>query len=184
MSRIEYLTQLEELLKAGRMAPRDMEDALARCDQFILNGGLDKEAETIAGMEPPEVMSQQILADYRARLESRRNRGGLGRNILLAVLLSPLIIAAYTVVLSLAAGGAACIIPGIVSMMVGVGATLSGGVATLLVFLGGGFAALGAGFLLLVCGVALCQGSNWCMRRLFGGGTTPSGGTAPSGRRS
>lgn len=169
MSRIEYLAQLEELLKAGRMAPKDMEDALARCDQFILNGGADKEAETIAGMEPPEIMAQQILADYRARLESRQNRGGLGWKILLGVILSPFILAAYTVVLSLVVGGAACIIPGILSMMVGLGATLSGGVATLLVFLGGGFAALGGGFLLLVGGVALCQGSNWCMRRLFGG---------------
>lgn len=169
MSRIEYLTQLEELLKAGRMAPKDMEDALARCDQYILNAGPEREQETIDSMEPPKIMAEQILADYRARLDAKPRRGGLGWKILLGVILSPFILTAYAVVLGLTAGGVACLIPGIASMMVGLGAVLSGGVATLLVFLGGGFAALGGGFLMLVAGIALCQGSNWCMRRLFGG---------------
>ena len=181
MSRTEYLTRLEELLEAGRMAPKDMEDALGRCSQYIQNAGPEHEEETIAGMVPPETMAEQILADYRGRME--RKSTGLGWKIALGVLLSPIIIAAYAVVLGLTVGGAACVIPGILSMLVGLGATLSGGVATLLVFLGGGLAALGAGFLLLLGGIALCQGSNWCMRRLFGGGTAPSGGTTPSGRR-
>lgn len=172
MSCTEYLSQLEALLKAGRMAPKDLEDALDRCGQYIQNAGTEREAETIAGMEPPEVMAEQILADYRARLDARQRRGGLGRGILLAVILCPFILAAYAVVLGLVAGGVVCIIPGILSMLVGLGAVLSGGVATLLVFLGGGFAALGGGFLLLVGGIALCQGSNWCMRRLFGGRRT------------
>ena len=156
MSRTEYLTRLEELLEAGRMAPKDMEDALGRCSQYIQNAGPEHEEETIAGMVPPETMAEQILADYRGRV-------GIG------FLLSPLILAAYTVVLGLTAGGVACVIPGLLSVLVGLGATLSGGVSTLLVFLGGGFAAMGAGFLLLLGGIALCQGSNWCMRRLFGG---------------
>lgn len=187
MSRMEYLSQLEELLKAGRMAPKDMEDALARCSQYIENAGPEHEEEAVAGLKPPEEMAAEILADYRGRME--RKSTGLGWKIALGVLLSPIIIAAYAVVLGLTVGGAVCLIPGILSMLVGLGATLSGGVATLLVFLGGGLAALGAGFLLLLGGIALCQGSNWCMRRLFGGGTAPSGGTtpggwtAPSGRR-
>lgn len=167
MSRIEYLAQLEGLLQAGRMAPKDLEDALARCNQYIQNAGPEREQETIDGMEPPEVMAEQILADYRGRLS--RKKSGLGGKTLVGVFLSPFILAAYTVVLGLVAGGAACVIPGLLSMLVGLGATLSGGVATLLVFLGGGLAAMGVGFLLILGGVALCQGSNWCMRRLFGG---------------
>lgn len=173
MSRMEYLSQLEELLRAGHMAPKDMEDALARCSRYIENAGPGREEEAVAGMEPPDIMAEQILADYRGRME--RKSPGLGWKIALGVLLSPIIISAYAVVLGLTVGGAACVIPGLLSMLVGLGATLSGGVATLLVFLGGGFAALGAGFLLILGGIALCQGSNWCMRRLFGGGTAPSG---------
>ena len=169
MTRIEYLTQLEELLKQARMAPRDLEDALGRCDQFILNAGPEKEEETIAGMAPPEQMAQEILDDYRGTLNAKGHKSYLGRKILLGLLLSPFIIAAYAVVAGLVAGGVACILPGAVSIAVGVGSILSGGLATLLVFLGGGFAALGAGLLLLLGGIALCQGSNWCMGRLFGG---------------
>lgn len=173
MSRMEYLSQLEELLRAGRMAPKDMEDALDRCSQYIENAGPGHEEEAVAGLKPPEEMAAEILADYRGRMERRSH--GLGWKIAIGVLLSPFIIAAYAVVFGLVVGGAACVIPGVLSMLVGLGATLSGGVATLLVFLGGGFAAMGAGFLLMVGGIALCQGSNWCMRRLFGGGTAPSG---------
>lgn len=187
MSRMEYLSQLEELLKAGRMAPKDMEDALARCSQYIENAGPEHEEEAVAGLKPPEEMAEEILADYRGRMG--RKSPGLGWKIALGVLLSPIIISAYAVVLGLVAGGAVCVIPGFLSMLVGLGATLSGGVATLLVFLGGGFAAMGVGFLLMLGGIVLCQGSNWCMRRLFGsraapsGGTAPGGGAAPSGRR-
>lgn len=167
MSRTEYLTRLEELLEAGHMAPKDMEDALGRCSQYIQNAGPEHEEETIAGMVPPETMAEQILADYRGRMGKKGM--GLGWKLAIGFLLSPLILAAYTVVLGLTAGGVVCVIPGLMSVLVGLGATLSGGVSTLLVFLGGGFAAMGAGFLLLLGGIALCQGSNWCMRRLFGG---------------
>lgn len=167
MSRIEYLTQLEEQLQAGHMAPKDVEDALSRCSRYIENAGPEREEETVAGLKPPEEMAEEILADYRSRMAHKSP--GLGWKIVLGVLLSPLIIAAYAVVFGLVVGGVVCLIPGVLSMVVGLGATLSGGVATLLVFLGGGLAALGVGFLLAVGGIALCQGSNWCMRRLFGG---------------
>lgn len=169
MSRIEYLSQLEELLKAGRMAPKDMQDALARCSQYIENAGPEHEEEAVAGLKSPEEMAAEILADYRQRLDGTSHKSSWVRNLVLGLILFPFIIAAYATVLGLVVGGAACIIPGILSLLVGLGATLSGGVSTLLVFLGGGFAAMGAGFLLMVGGIALCQGSNWCMRRLFGG---------------
>lgn len=181
MSRMEYLTQLESLLQAGHMAPRDVEDALGRCSRYIEDAGAEREEEAVAGLKPPEEMAEEILADYRSRLS--RPSHSLGWKIGLGVVLSPFIIAAYAVVFGLVVGGAVCFIPGILSMLVGLGATLSGGVATLLVFLGGGLAALGAGFLLLVGGLALCQGSNWCMRKLFGGGTTPGAGPLAEGGR-
>lgn len=167
MSRMEYLSRLEELLVAGHMAPKDMEDALARCGQYIQSAGPEREEEIIAGMVPPETMAEQILADYRGRMG--RKSAGLGWKILTGILLSPIIIAAYAVVFGLVVGGVCCVVPGLLLAVVGIGATLSGGVATLLVFLGGGLGVMGAGLLLLLGGIALCQGSNWCMGRLFGG---------------
>lgn len=174
MTRTEYITQLEALLKAARMAPRDMEDALARCNQFICNGGPEREEETIAGMVPPEQMAEEILADYRQQLEGKRRKSSWAKNLVLALLLFPFIIAAYAVVFALVAGGAVCAIIGLLTVPVGLGATLSGGVATLLVFAGSGIMVMGVGLLCLVGGVALCQGSNWCMRRLFGGRRVPA----------
>lgn len=167
MSRMEYLSRLEELLVAGHMAPKDMEDALARCGQYIQSAGPEREEEIIAGMVPPETMAEQILADYRGRMG--RKSAGLGWKILIGILLSPIIIAAYAVVFGLVVGGICCVVPGLLLAVVGIGAILSGGVATLLVFLGGGLGVMGAGLLLLLGGIALCQGSNWCMGRLFGG---------------
>lgn len=169
MTRIEYITQLEQLLREARMAPKDLEDASARCSQFILNGGPEREEETIAGMEPPEVMAAQILEDYRSTQAARRGSVSAGRKIFLGLLLSPFIVAAYGTVLGLVVGGAACIPAGIMAGLVGLGALLSGGLGTLLTFAGGGLLTVGVGLVLLAAGAALCQGSNWCMRRLFGG---------------
>lgn len=170
MEQEEYLRQLEALLRAGHLPPAELEDALDRCRRYI--GRIPgQEAQTIASLHTPEQMAAEILADYRRTAAAK---GGLsvGLKLVLAVTLSPFIVAAYSAVLGLIGGGAACIVPGLISIAVGLGASLSGGVATLLVFLGGGLAAIGAGLLLLVGGIALCQGSNWCMRRIFSGRRT------------
>lgn len=167
MNMNEYLRQLEALLREGRMAPRDMEDALSRCTQYILNAGRDREAETIASMGTPEEMAAEILADYRRKLTA--GGGGLGRKIVLGVLLSPIICAAYCAVLALLVAGGACLLSGGAVGLVGFGTLLSGGVGTLLVFVGAGCAMAGAGLLLLVGGSLTCRGCNWCMSRLFGG---------------
>ena len=172
MNMNEYLRRLEELLRAGRMAPRDMEDALSRCTQYILNAGPEREAETIAEMGTPEEMAEEILADYRRRLSAKGDGLGLGWKIALGFLLSPVICAVYCAVFGLVIGGAVCVLAGGFVGVVGLGTLLSGGVGTLLVFVGGGCMAAGVGFLLLVGGLALCKGSNWCMGRLFGGRRT------------
>lgn len=169
MNRQEYLARLEQLLQEGMMAPRDIEDAIGRCTQYILNAGPDREAETIAAMGTPEAMAAQILADYRSRLSRKDGGLSLGWKIALGFLLSPIICAAYCAVFGLVAGGVICGVTGGLVGVVGFGTLLTGGVGTLLVFVGGGCLAVGTGLLLAVGGVVLCKGCNWCMGRLFGG---------------
>lgn len=169
MDRTEYLERLEALLREGRMAPRDMEDALERCAQYIVGGGGDRERETIEGMGAPEEMAAEILADYRARLNRRSGGLSLGWKLVLGFLLCPMICAAYCTVFGLVVGGAVSVLGGALVGLVGLGTLLSGGVGTLLVFAGGGCLAVGMGLLLCALGLCMCKGCNWCMARLFGG---------------
>ncbi len=170
METTEYLRRLEELLRAGRMAPRDIEDAVTRCGQHIMDAGAGREAEVLADLGTPEELAQEILEDYRRR--SGRGGSGLSRlmKIVVGIFLSPFILAAYGIVLGLVLGGALSVLGGGLSGLVGLGALLPGGLGTFLNFLGGGFLAAGAGLLMILCGVGLFKFSNFCMRRLFGGG--------------
>lgn len=166
----EYLQKLEELLRDARMAPRDIEDAVSRCAQHILDAGPGREAAVIADMGTPEELAAEILEDYRGRLGRSAGSGlSLGWKIALGVCLSPIICAAYCAVLALITAGGVCLLSGGAVGVVGFGTLLSGGVGTLLVFVGAGCAMAGAGLLLLVCGSLCCRGCNWCMGRLFGG---------------
>lgn len=168
MNMAEYLQRLEELLRAGRMAPRDIEDAVTRCGQHIIDAGPDHEAETLADMGTPEELAQEILEDYR-NMNRRPGGLGLGGKIVMGVVLSPFIVAGYGIVLGLVLGGAACMVAGGFAGVVGLGALLPGGLWTFLNFLGGGFAAAGAGLLLVLAGILFFKLCNLCMRRLFGG---------------
>lgn len=170
MGMTEYLQRLEALLEDGRLAPHDIEEAVARCRQHILNAGPEREAEVLADMGTPEQLAEEILADYRQR--ARRSGSGLSTvlKIVVAVFLSPFILAAYGIVLGLVVGGVCCVISGALCGFVGVGALLSGGLGTLLNFLGSGVMTVGIGLLLVLGGVMLCKLFNFCMRRLFGRG--------------
>lgn len=165
----EYLQKLEELLRTARMAPRDIEDAVSRCAQHLLDAGPDRQAEVMADMGTPEELAAEILEDYRGRLSRPSGGMGLGWKIALGVLLSPIILAAYCAVFGLVLAGGICVFTGGAVGLVGFGSLLSGGVGTLLVFVGAGCATAGAGLLLLVVGSQFCKGCNWFMGRLFGG---------------
>lgn len=166
----EYLQKLEGLLRAARMAPRDIGDAVGRCAQHILDAGPGQEAAVMADMGTPEELAAEILEDYRSRLSRSAGSGmGLGWKIALGILLSPVIIAAYCAVFGLMMAGGVCVLTGGIVGVVGLGTLLSGGVGTLLVFTGGGCATVGVGLLLLVGGTLFCKGCNWCMGCLFGG---------------
>lgn len=166
----QYLQKVEDLLWEGQMAPRDIEDAVGRCAQHIMSAGPDHEADMLAQLGTPEQLASEILEDYRGRLSDTSRQGlGLPWKIVSGILLSPIIIAAYSAVLGLVGGGAVCVLAGGFTGIVGLGTLLTGGVGTLLSFVGGGCAAAGAGLLLLVLGMVFCKGCNWCMGRLFGG---------------
>lgn len=169
MNMQEYLQQVEALLQEGRMAPRDIEEAIDRCTQFILGAGPEHEGERLAQLGAPEKLAAEILADYQARLSAPGGGLGVGWKILLGVFLSPVILAVYCTVFGLVLGGAVCVLAGGVAGAVGLGTLLTGGVGTLLTFVGGGCATAGVGLLLLAFGLLFCKGCNWCMGRLFGG---------------
>lgn len=174
MTTQEYLRQLEALLQEGRIAPKDREEAVARCGQHILEAGPEREAETLADLGTPEELAQEILEDYRRNLHTGRKRGGgsLVGKILIGIVLSPVIVVAYCCVAGLLAGGAFCVLAGVFYGMVGLGALLPGGLGTFLNFLGGGAVAIGAGLLCVLLGLLLGTFCNFCMRRLFGGRRT------------
>lgn len=165
----DYLQRLEALLRAARLAPRDIEDAVGRCAQHIINAGPGREQAVMADMGTPEELAEEIILDYRSRLSRPSSGASLGWKIVLGILLFPVICAVYSAVLGLIIGGAGCAMAGAVMGVVGLGTLLSGGVGTLLVFVGGGCTVVGVGLLLLTGGLALCRGCNWCMGRLFGG---------------
>lgn len=164
----DYLQQLEALLRAARLAPRDIEDAVGRCAQHILDAGPGREAEVMADMGTPEQLAAEIIQDYRSRLSRPASGMSLGWKIVLGVFLSPLILAAYCAVFGLVLGGGICVVTGGAVGLVGLGTLLTGGVGTLLRFVGGGCVAAGVGLLLLALGLVFCKGCNWCMGRLFG----------------
>lgn len=165
----DYLQRLEELLRTARLAPRDIEDAVGRCAQHIINAGPGRETAVMADMGTPEELAEEIIQDYRGRLSHPSSGMSLGWKILLGIFLSPMICAAYCAVFGLVVGGAACVLSGGILGLVGLGTLLSGGVGTLLVFIGGGCTTVGVGLLLAVLGLLFCKGCNWCMGRLFGG---------------
>lgn len=165
----EYLQRLEALLRAARLAPRDIEDAVSRCAQHIINAGPGQEQAVMADMGTPEELAEEIIQDYRGRLSRPSSGMGLGWKILLGILLSPVICVVYSAVLGLIVGGVGCAVAGGIVGVVGLGTLLSGGVGTLLVFVGGGCTVVGVGLLLLVLGLVFGKGCNWCMGRLFGG---------------
>lgn len=174
MSMEEYLKQLESLLRVGRMAPPDIEDAVLRCGQHIVDAGPEHEAEVLADLGTPEELAQEILEDYRRNMDRRRRGGGLplALKIVLGIFLSPFIVGAYGIVFSFVVGGAVCVITGGFYGVVGLGTLLPSGLGTFLNFVGSGFLAAGLGLLLCLAGVMFCKLSNFCMRRLFGGRRT------------
>lgn len=168
----DYLQRLEALLRAARLAPRDIEDAVSRCAQHIISAGPGQEQAVMADMGSPEELAEEIIQDYRGRLSRPASGMSVAGKILLGIFLSPLICAVYCVVFGLVLGGAICVLSGGAIGVVGLGTLLSGGVGTLLIFVGGGCAVVGVGLLLLVLGLVFCKGCNWCMGRLFGGRRT------------
>lgn len=168
MNMQQYLQRVEALLKEGRMAPKDIEEALDRCTQFILGAGPGHEDERLTQLGAPEKLAGEILADYQSRVTAPGGPG-LGPKILLGVFLSPIILAVYCTVAGLVLSGVVCVLSGGAVGAVGLGTLLTGGVGTLLTFVGGGCAMAGAGLLLLALGLLFCKGCNWCMGRLFGG---------------
>ena len=171
MSMEEYLKQVEALLTAGRMAPRDVEDAILYCGQRIMDAGPGHEAEAMAELGTPEELARGILAEYRQAMADSRNSGSglnLALKIVVGVFLSPVIVGAYGLVFGLVFGGAVCVIGGVLSGIVGVGTLLTFHLGTFLNFLGSGFVAAGVGLFLCLGGVAFCKLCNFCMRWLFG----------------
>lgn len=169
MNMHDYLQQVENLLKEGRMAPKDIEDAIDRCTQFILGAGPGHEDERLAQLGAPEKLAAEILADYQTRLSASGGGLSVGWKILLGIFLSPIILTVYCTVAGLVLGGAVCVLTGGAVGAVGLGTLLTGGVGTLFTFVGGGCVTAGVGLLLLALGLVFCKGCNWCMGRLFGG---------------
>lgn len=166
----EYLQELEVLLRAGRMAPRDVEDAVFRCSQHIQDAGSAHETEVLADLGSPEELAREILEDYRQNLKSRgQGKGGSTVwKILIGIFLSPVIVSFYCGVAGLFIGGAFCVLLGVFYGIIGIGALLPGGLGTFLNFIGGGFLAAGAGLLLCMLGLVFGIFCNFCMKRLFG----------------
>ncbi len=108
MSMEEYLKQVEALLTAGRMAPRDVEDAILYCGQRIMDAGPGHEAEAMAELGTPEELARGILAEYRQAMADSRNSGSglnLALKIVVGVFLSPVIVGAYGLVFGLGVWG-------------------------------------------------------------------------------
>ena len=171
MNMEEYLQQVEALLRAERMAPRDIEDARMRCGQYIINAGPGHEEEAMAELGTPEELAEKILDDYRQNITYARESGGglnLALKIVIGIFLSPFIVAAYGLVFGLVVAGVCCVFAGGLSGIVGASALLTLRIGTFMNFLGGGFLAAGIGLLLFLGGVAFCKLCNFCMRRLFG----------------
>lgn len=178
MSSEEYLRELR--LRFSHRLPQDeLERVMEYYTDYFRQAGPEGSQRVIAELGSPEELVRRFMNDKPDQPEELvifrppRRHGWTVWRIVLVLFLGPILLGLAcmlgAVVVGMAVGGVACLAISGVTALSGVLALLTHGVATTMLFIGGGFLMAGAGLLLLTLVAAVARVGGKLLGRMFRG---------------